>query len=111
MSRTLDRLVRLESEIKYQLWPNQGELEYCYTSGTLPILISAPHGAIHTRNGKFKDEDEYTAAFARLVAEMSGAHVLYAQRKSGTDPNWYPDAPYKLRLKQIVETARIAFVL
>lgn len=107
----IDHLVQLESEILYQLPPLPGELEFNYIPGSIPVLLSAPHGAVHTRNGKLKDEDEYSAAFARFVAEMTGAHVLYACRKSGTDPNWYPDAPYKQALKQVVETARIKFVL
>ena len=111
MPSLIDHLVQLESEILYQLPPSTGKLEFNYIPGSTPLLLSAPHGAVHTRNGKLKVEDEYSAAFARFVAEMTGAHVLYACRKSGTDPNWYPDVPYKKALKQIVETARIGFVL
>jgi hypothetical protein len=111
MSRILNRLVALEAEIAYQLPPEPGDVEYRYQKGRIPFLLSAPHGAVHTRNGEPKFEDEYTAAFARLVAEETGAHVLYAHRKSSTDPNADPGAPYKGSLKQIVETARIALVL
>lgn len=111
MSNILDRLVQLESDILYKIPPEPGETEFSYNSGDIPVLLSAPHGAVHTRDGNLKDEDEYTAAFTRLIAEMTGAHVLYACRKSGTDPNWYPDVPYKQKLKEIVGSARIGFVL
>ena len=32
--------------------------------GEIPVLLSAPHGAKHYRNGSFKEEDEYTASLA-----------------------------------------------
>lgn len=107
----LNRLVELEAEIAYQQPPEPGEMEFRYRKGRIPFLLSAPHGAQHTRNGRPKDEDEYTAAFARFIAEETGAHVLYAYRKSGTDPNYYPDVPYKQTLKQIALAERIALVL
>ncbi len=107
----LKRLVELEAEIAYQQPPEPGDMEFCYRKGHIPFLLSAPHGAQHTREGVPKDEDEYTAGFARLLAEETGAHVLYAHRKSGTDPNFYPDVPYKQTLKQIALAERIALVL
>lgn len=88
-----------------------GQPAYCYTPGRIPILLSAPHGAIHTRDGRRKGEDEYTAGFARLIAELTDAHVIYAHRRSHTDPNWYPYTSYKERLKKVVEKAGIGFVL
>lgn len=111
MSNILDRLVELEAEIAYALPPPPGEDEFRYQPGRISVLISAPHGAAHTRRGDHKDEDEYTAAIARFVAEETGAHALYAHRKSGTDPNFYPDVPYKRMLQQITGTQRIGFVL
>lgn len=111
MSRLLNRLVELEADIAYALPPEDGDVEYRYQPGSVPLLLSAPHGAVHTRKGAPKDEDEYTAAIARLVAEETRAHVMYAHRKSGTDPNYDPGVPYKLTMQQIVETARIAFVM
>lgn len=111
MSKVLQRLVELEAEIAYTLPPQPGEVEFRYQKGRIPVLLSAPHGAAHTRRGGHKDEDEYTAAIARFVAEETGAHVLYAHRKSGTDPNFYPDVPYKRMIQQIAGTERINFVL
>lgn len=111
MASILDRLVQLESEISYQELPPPGEPEFRYTPGSIPVLLSAPHGAVHMRQGERKPEDEFTAGLARLIAEMTGAHVLYTCRESGTDPNYYPDVPYKQELYQIIQTTRIGFVL
>lgn len=111
MDDILLRLVELESVVKYKSPPATGESEFCYKPGTLPILISAPHGTAHTRNGRLKEEDEYTTGMARLIAERTGAHVLYTWRKSSSDPNYDPASPYKRALKEVVQSHPISFIL
>jgi len=107
----LERLATLEADARYQEYAAGVEPEFAYSVGSIPILISAPHGAAHTRNGKYKGEDEYTAAFARLIGEESGAHRIYARRKSQTDPNAAEDAPYKDMVRQICRQNEIRFVI
>lgn len=102
------RLSELEADVRYQ---EAGEPESGYAAGRLPVLLSAPHGAVHTRNGLPKEEDEYTAAFVRLVAELTGAHALYARRRSAQDPNWDVTAAYKDRLAEVVRRSAVHFVL
>ncbi len=107
----LERLTTLEADVRYQEYAAEGEPEFAYLGGSIPILISAPHGAAHTRNGKYKGEDEYTAAFAQLMGEETGAHYIYARRKSKTDPNVARDAPYKKMVRQICAASQIRFVI
>ena len=111
IAQILERLAVFESDVLYQTHASEDEPEFIYVEGTLPILISAPHGAAHTRNGKYKGEDEYTAAFAQLIAEETGAHCIYARRKSKTDPNVAKDAPYKEKVREIVKEKKIRFVI
>jgi hypothetical protein len=106
----IERLIDLESDVRYQEYANVDAPEYLHIAGTLPVLVSAPHGAVHTRNGD-KEEDEYTAGIARLISNRTGAHVIYARRKSRTDPNAAFTAPYKQALRQIVHENSIDFVL
>ena len=75
------------------------------------MLVSAPHGAAHWRNGRFKKEDGFTSAIARFVAQQTGAHVLYTLHQSQDDPNWNKVSPYKSRLAQLVKQHRLRFVL
>ena len=110
-SDLIQRLEELESDVNYLEPPTITEPEFRYLPGTLPVLVSAPHGAAHTREGQPKGEDEFTAGFACLVGELAGAHVLYSRRKSNTDPNYYAAAPYKQALGEIVKKAGIGFVL
>ena len=111
MPDLLGRLVELEADVSYREPAGEGELRTGSVPGSTPVLLSAPHGAIHTRRGAPKEEEEFTAALACLVAELTGAHALYARRRSPTDPGWYRDVPYKRRLRRIVARDGIRFVL
>jgi len=111
MPEIIRRLIELESDVRYQEPATANDPEWGYTAGRIPILLSAPHAAVHMRDKKPKEEDEFTAGFARLVAELSGAHVLYARRRSNEDPNWRLEAAYKTYLADIVRNAGIRFVL
>lgn len=111
MDELIVRLVEFEKEIEYRTPQTPGQPDFRYTPGSIRVLISAPHGAAHTRNGQIKAEDEYTAGMARLIAELTGAHVIYAWRLSDSDPNFNFHAPYKLALKEIVQVNRIKFVI
>ena len=105
--RLLERLVELERDVRYQDPPEDGEAQVGLVRGEIPVLLSAPHAAVHTRRGRAKEEEEFTAAMARLVAELTGAHALYARRRSPTDPNWYPDVPYKRLLARLTERGKV----
>lgn len=111
MHSLLARLVELESDIAYRVEPDHGGDAFVFEPGRIPIILSAPHGAAHQRNGILKDEDEYTAGLVRLVAGLTGAHALYAHRKSGMDPNYDQDVPYKQALKAITARHNIKFVM
>lgn len=73
----ISRLIELEKDVQYQEFASETEPEYLYTTGKVPVLISTPHGAVHTRDGNHKEEDEYTAGFARLIGERTNGHILY----------------------------------
>jgi len=106
----LAHLVALETDVRYQEPPKEGEPRIGLLPGSLPILLSAPHAAVHTRRGELKEEEEFTAALACLVARRTGAHALYLRRRSPTDPNWDPDVPYKRRLSRIAARDELRFV-
>jgi hypothetical protein len=107
----LTRLLELEEDVLYQELASDSEPEFHHVAGQIPVLLSAPHGAVHTRKGKEKEEDEFTAGLACLLGEITGAHVLYARRKSLFDPNYYPGGAYKGALAEICRIANIHFIL
>lgn len=112
MIDTVQRLMTLEADVMYQEPPSdEDDREFGYKAGCLPILLSAPHSAVHTRCGKLKEEDEYTAGIARLVSGKSGAHVMWLRRRSDEDANWDHQSHYKEVLADIVQKNGIWFVL
>lgn len=107
----ISRLIELENDVRYQEFATETEPEFTYIAGKIPVLISAPHGAVHTRDEKPKEEDEYTAGFAQLLGQITNAHILYSRRKSATDPNAAPQAPYKKYLEKIISENKVRFVI
>lgn len=111
MSELIAQLVALESDVAYDRPASENESEFRYIPGTAPVLLSAPHAAMHRRSGRTKPEEAFTAGFARFIGRQTDAHVLYARHKSQRDPNWHRDSPYKEQLGRIVAEAGIRFVL
>lgn len=105
------QLISLEAQIVYGKPAPQQSQTYAYQPGAHPILISAPHATAHRRDGRLKSEEAFTAAFARLLAQETGAHVLYTRYRSPDDPNWDRHSPYKSQLAQIIHQGQIHFVL
>ncbi len=86
---------------------------FAYIKGTIPILVSAPHGAKHfrTKEHRWKAEDAYTASLAIELGRLTGAHVLYVKNKAGEDPNNDVGTQYKEFLKKAVLENDIRFIL
>jgi len=86
---------------------------YGYIKGSIPILISAPHGAKHFRasDGTWKAEDAYTASLAIVLGRLTGAHVLYVKNQTREDPNNDTGTAYKEFLKGVVQANHIRFIL
>jgi len=78
--------------------------------GRIPVLLSAPHGAKHLRNGEWKEEDEYTSSIAIKLGELTGAHVIFVRNKTKEDSNFLKKTRYKDAIKKLVQEKRIRFV-
>jgi hypothetical protein len=86
---------------------------YGYVRGSIPILISAPHGAKHyrTSENRWKAEDAYTSSWAVKLGRLTGAHVLYVKNKTAEDPNNDPRSRYKDFLEKVVKESGVRFVI
>ena len=84
-----------------------------YVEGSIPILISAPHGAKHYRasENRWKAEDAYTSSWAIKLGRLTGAHVLYVKNKTDEDPNNDLRSRYKDFLGKVVKEKGIRFVI
>ncbi|GEM_PF-465900 len=107
----LEEMRRIELEsISYD---QEATPYYGYIKGSIPILISAPHGAKHFRaaEGAWRAEDAYTASLAIVLGRLTGAHVLYVKNKTREDPNSDTGTAYKDFLKDVVRENHIQFIL
>ena len=111
MAEHLGRLIEWESDVRYREPAENVDDRIGRVVGPVPVLLSAPHGALHTRRGTLKEEEEFTAALVCRAAEMSGANAIYTRRRSPTDPNWYGNVPYKRRLEALAEELELRFLI
>lgn len=109
--RILEDLKRIEfQEIHYDL----PDLNYFwFIGGNIPILISAPHGAVHfrTKEKRWKGEDEYTSSLAIVLGRLTGAHVIYLKNKAWEDPNNDDETQYKEFIRKAVKEHGIRFLI
>lgn len=108
MDPILKEIEKIESEkINYQ---ELSDDYFEYQEGKIPILISAPHGAKHLRNDKWKEEDEYTASIAIMLGKLTGAHVIYVKNATKEDPNYDLKSEYKEAIQAIAKDHEIKFI-
>jgi hypothetical protein len=108
----MDKLLKDIREIEFTKIQYQKERDdyFEYKKGKIPILISAPHGARHLRDGCWKEEDEYTAGIAIKLAEMTDAHVIYVKNATKEDSNHDLETRFKDKIREIVKDHGIKFI-
>ncbi|MEW6667377.1 MAG: hypothetical protein AB1512_19405 [Thermodesulfobacteriota bacterium] len=107
----LEEIRQIEfSEIQYNV---PCDPYYGFRPGTIPVLLSAPHGARHYRTGesRWKGEDEYTASIAIRLGELTGAHVVYVKNRAPEDPNHDVRSAYEDFVEKIVKEHGILFLI
>ncbi|MBN1965781.1 MAG: hypothetical protein JW910_14110, partial [Anaerolineae bacterium] len=73
----LRALLALERDrVAYDDDPATPEAGIVFLPGTRPVLLSAPHATRHRRAGRWKREEEYTAALVHRLHQRTGAHAL-----------------------------------
>ena len=113
----LAKLVSIESHVHYGEPPPPGREPFVTRRRSLPVLISAPHGAITHRNSRHEEwhqEDDYTAGLALLLAERCRTSVIATLwRTDGEDPNHHGEdnSAYKRALKRQVDRGDVRWVI
>lgn len=109
--KILEELKRIEfQEIHY----DQPDPDYFgFIRGEIPVMVSAPHGAVHfrTREKRWKGEDEYTSSLAIVLGRLTGAHVIYLRNRACEDPNNDDNTRYKDFIRQAVGEYGIRFLI
>ena len=95
----------------YRMRPDGYSEENIFLEGTVPVLVTCPHSTAHTRMGKLKRHEFYTAALGAVLHLVLGCHCLYANREQETDPNYYDDCGFKTALGEILSKGGIGLVV
>ncbi len=84
---------------------------FALLSGQGPVLLSAPHATLQTRNGVLKCAERYTGMCCLLAHQDTDCPVLFKTRHLGDDANHDPVSPYRTALCQYVRAEGIRLVL
>lgn len=91
---------------------------YTYIKGVKPIIISVPHSVKQPVRGNYNDgygyksAELYTGAIAKIIAEKTGAHVIYKSSYNGQDDNYSTgETPYRKKIKEIVNSNNIKLMI
>ena len=110
-SDLLSVLYRLEAGMRPRCSAAHGEPWFDCLHGEVPVLVSAPHACRHMRQGKEKMSEEYTAALAIHVAEVTGCYAIFTTRKSSEDPNYVAAGEYKSHVARLVAQHNIQLLI
>lgn len=113
MSLDPDEIIAFErASIHYQSPPPSPAEAIQIHTGTVPILFSAPHSTRHRRAGRWKQEDEYTAAITETMHRVYGTHAMYAAYELDPDPHDDgPENSYKQRIAEFLAAYPVKLVV
>lgn len=96
---------------RYEQFPPDGEHDYQFLGGDLPVLLVAPHATASFKEGEFQEADAYTGALAALLHRLSGCHSLISNFCSAADPCFYRETPLRRAFTGIVKSGEIGLAI
>ncbi len=104
---------QFESHLKRRAdqYPPEGEHDFEYYGGTLPILVLAPHATAYFKDGSLYFPESYTGSMAVLLHKLTGCHTLISSYCTAADPVHYLGSPYVSCLTQLIKKTDIKLVL
>lgn len=110
---TISWSLSYESQIKRksEQYPPEGEADFEYYGGTLPVLVLAPHSSSYFREGNLYTQESYTGTLAVLLHKLTQCHSLFTSYCVAADPIFYLSSPYVQFLSQVLKKSDIKLVL
>lgn len=97
---------------KEEIRKQNKELSFQIVEGSIPIIVSAPHCVIQTREGKMKSKEGETGAIVQLLAKRTKCYAIYKTYHNNDDANYdITNNPYKEELKNIIITKNIKLLI
>jgi hypothetical protein len=105
----LKELIELETRYKNEDIQENGTYEII--TGSLPVIISAPHSVTHFRNGLPKYGEFMTGVLAKLIQKRLDCYCITKTKNDLTDPNYDEEHPYKEDIIELVNKNNIEFLI
>lgn len=96
---------------RYEQFPPQGEPDYKFIGGDLPVLILSPHSTAFWREGEFQEPDAFTGSMAALLNRTTGCHAMFSNYCAVADALWYLETPFRRALADIVKAGQVGLVM
>lgn len=108
--KTMQRKI-IEYEHKFS--NNNKGLEIYTSKGTTPILLSTPHSAYHSREGKLKPKELFTGGIGNYIHATTNCHLIQSVASEFWDPNYDIESKslYKRELLKLLKTQEIFMVI
>lgn len=97
--------------IRKKILNENKNVDSCFIQGNNNILISVPHGVSQTRLGKYKVAEIGTIPTGIILGKNTLSHVLIKTQNNFDDANFDVDCNYRKRLKEIIKTYNIKYVI
>ncbi len=110
---TITWSTQFEAQLKRrsEQYPPEGELDYEYYGGEIPVLVLAPHSTAYFMEGNWNSGESYTGSLAVLLHKLTSCHSLITSYCTAADPVCYLSSPYVNFLKQLIKKTNIKLVL
>lgn len=96
---------------RYEELPPDGEPDYKFIGGELPVLFVAPRSTAYFRDGEFLEPDAFTGSSAALLNRLSRAHSMIANFCLAQDPCTHLSTPFCRALSDVVKAGKIGMVV
>lgn len=79
--------------------------------GVKPVIITSPHSNESKRNNESHHDAVGLEALARMLADITGASIIYSKFKNIRDPNFYDDSSFKSKLRELINSKNQKLVI
>lgn len=110
---TITWSAQFEAQLKKhsEQYPLEGEHDFEYYGGSLPVLVLAPHATSFFNGGNLYSPETYTGSLAVLLHKLTGCHSLISSYCVAADPVYYLSSPYIQFLTQLLKKIDIKLVV
>lgn len=112
MKITLNEFLEANKKFNEYSEKNKFNKSFEVITGSIPILISAPHSVRQIRNGKIKEKDAYTGPIAIELQKQTNCYCIYKTKNNNDDANYdIKDNKYKEEILKIITQNKIELLL